>query len=192
MARGRLIVFEGLDSSGKSTQARQVARELGARLMVFPNRESATGRLCDRYLCREVDLDPRAAALVFAANRREDAPVIEAGLRAGHDIVLDRYAPSGIAYAAAKGLPRDWCAALERGLPQPDVVVFLDVPERVAAARAGFGEEVHDTIEFQRRVAAQFMALREESTAQWISVDADGPVDAVTGRVLAALERIIN
>lgn len=76
-------------------------------------------------------------------------------LLAGTTLVVDRYAYSGVAYSAAKGVPGmdvEWCRAPDVGLPAPDLVVYLRVSNAVAAARAGFGEERYEKAEFQDKV----------------------------------------
>jgi hypothetical protein len=75
--------------------------------------------------------------------------------------VCDRYAFSGVAFSAAKGtLSIDWCKAPDRGLPKPDLVLFLDVSAEVAKTRGGYGEERYEKEEFQARVRKAFETLR--------------------------------
>lgn len=79
-----------------------------------------------------------------------------AALLSGTTLVVDRYAYSGVAYSAAKGVPGmnvDWCRSPDIGLPAPDLVVYLRVNNAVAAARAGFGEERYEKAEFQEKVS---------------------------------------
>lgn len=76
-------------------------------------------------------------------------------LLSGTTLVVDRYAFSGVAYSAAKGVPGmdvEWCRNPDIGLPAPDLVVYLRVSNAVAAARAGFGEERYEKAEFQDKV----------------------------------------
>lgn len=79
-------------------------------------------------------------------------------LLAGTTLVVDRYAYSGVAYSAAKGVPGidiDWCKAPDRNLPAPDLVVYLRASNAVAAARPGFGEERYEKAEFQEKVCVE-------------------------------------
>lgn len=69
--------------------------------------------------------------------------------------MVDRYAYSGVAFTAAKGLPglgADWCRAPDAGLPAPDAVVFLSLSAEAAAARGGYGEERYERAAFQQEV----------------------------------------
>lgn len=77
-------------------------------------------------------------------------------------IICDRYYHSGIVYSAAKqnpALPLAWAKAPEVGLPRPDLVLFLDLDERVARERGGWGGEVYEKGEMQRRVRELFWGL---------------------------------
>ncbi|KHJ85292.1 hypothetical protein OESDEN_14986 [Oesophagostomum dentatum] len=106
--RGALIVFEGLDRSGKSTQAKRLVNTINASggsaiLLPFPDREEPFGQVIDRYLRKEIDLCERALHLAFSANRWEKAALIEEKIAAGVDVICDRYCFSGVAYSIAKG-----------------------------------------------------------------------------------------
>merc|ERR1711907_505279 len=124
--RGQFFVFEGLDRSGKSTQSRML-REFFAsqgeaekvKWMCFPERATAIGCIIDLYLRRKLELGDEAVHLLFSANRWELSESIVHELNQGTTIVCDRYAFSGVAYTAAKGLAFDWCQAPDRGLPCP-------------------------------------------------------------------------
>src|SRR5476649_2111915 len=105
--RGSLIVFEGIDKSGKSTQCLKLVDALmrdgmKAELMRFPARETATGRMLDDYLQQKYDLEAHAIHLIFSANRWECVPRMLESLRDGVNIIVDRYSYSGVAYSAMK------------------------------------------------------------------------------------------
>lgn len=165
--RGYLIVFEGPDRCGKTTQTARFVEHLRSRGVSvaegspwrFPDRTTPTGKMIDSYLQSDDVLDDRAVHLLFCANRWEKASALRAALAAGQTVVLDRYAYSGIAYSAAKGLDARWCRQADTGLPRPDVVLYLDLPVEVARTRPGFGAEKFEKAEFQQRVGQQFKEL---------------------------------
>ncbi|KAL8278595.1 hypothetical protein RQP46_009087 [Phenoliferia psychrophenolica] len=155
-ARGAFIVLEGLDRSGKSTQVKNLVASLtsdGIKAVAcrFPDRTTTTGKMIDSYLTQKSELDDRAIHLLFSANRWERASEILKDLEAGTTVVCDRYAFSGIAFSAVKGLSYTWCLSPDIGLPSPDLVLFLDLSPTAAAARGGFGEERYETAEVQRK-----------------------------------------
>ncbi|KAK5655667.1 hypothetical protein OQA88_5600 [Cercophora sp. LCS_1] len=167
VARGALVVLEGLDRSGKTTQTKLLEQrfvELGkkVRLMRFPDRTTPIGQMIDGYLKSQVDMDDHVIHLLFSANRWEAVKEITELVAAGITVLCDRYYYSGIVYSAAKQNPSltlPWARAPEVGLPRPDLVLFLDLDEAQAKARGGWGGEVYEKGEMQRRVRELFWGL---------------------------------
>lgn len=174
--RGALIVFEGCDRSGKTTQCKKLVERLksqnrNVRFMNFPNRTSQTGQIIDSYLRNKANLNDQGIHLLFSANRWEARSEIEAELKAGTTLIIDRYSFSGVAFTAAKGLDFEWCKAPEIGLPKPDMVVYLTLSPKAMARRGGFGDERYETSEIQQKVQKMFEKMIEEPL--WQVIDAD-------------------
>lgn len=148
---GTIIVIEGIDGSGKNTQATLLQKALDARkvphrLWHFPlYQETFFGKEVANYLNGEYgDLDhthPKLTALLYAGDRFEKRDEMLAELERGTTIILDRYVPSNIAHQGAKLDPKefkefkDWVEELEYGvfgLPRPDLTVFLDMPPEIS------------------------------------------------------------
>ena len=199
MKRGRLIVFEGGEASGKSTQAARVAADLGAVLTREPGGTEIGKRI------RELVLDPGASAmapwteaLLMAADRAQHvAEVVEPALAAGRDVVTDRYVPSSLAYQGfGRGLDveRLWRLSMDfAGALNADLVVLLDVPPAVAAARL----EGRDRMEaagddFHARVAEGYQRMAAAHPDRWLVVDGVGSVDEVAARVREAVEKWLS
>ncbi|BGO97593.1 Deoxythymidylate kinase Thymidylate kinase [Rhodotorula toruloides ATCC 204091] len=196
--RGAFIVFEGLDRSGKSTQVQRLVDALNARGVQtkgarFPDRTLSTGKMIDSYLSQKADLDDRAIHLLFSANRWERASQILEDLRNGVTVVCDRYAFSGIAFSAIKGLSWNWCRAPDVGLPQPDLVLFLRVSPEVAQQRGGFGQERYETSEVQAKVEKAFTKLGQSVGKDvWTEIDADKGVDEVHEEIVRRVEQALG
>ncbi|XP_008798519.2 thymidylate kinase isoform X2 [Phoenix dactylifera] len=178
-SRGALIVLEGLDRSGKTSQCSRLVSHLeGKGISVeawrFPDRKTDIGTMISSYLANISQLDDQAVHLLFSANRWEKRLSMETKLRSGTTIVVDRYSYSGVAFSAAKGLDIEWCKAPETGLIAPDLVIYLDLPPEEAAKRGGYGTERYEQLEFQRNVAQQYQKLRDST---WKVVDAQLPVE---------------
>jgi len=151
-------------------------------MMRFPDRSTGIGSVINSYLTCSEELDDRAIHLLFSANRWETEKQIQRSLAAGTNIIIDRYAYSGVAFSAAKpGLSLNWCKQPDVGLPRPDLVVFMDVTEEVAKQRGGFGEERYEVAEFQRRVRQNYKQLKDEI---WVEVCADGSLEEVESKLL--------
>ena len=143
-----LIVLEGLDGAGKSTQVKMLREYLQKRFpeleyIHFPRYEAPVyGDLISRFLRGEfgdnTQVHPQLVALLFAEDRHGVAPAMKEALAAGRTVLLDRYVYSNIAYQCAKlsdpaekARLRDWIFNTEYGdfqLPVPDLNLFLDVP----------------------------------------------------------------
>jgi dTMP kinase len=192
-APGRLLAFEGIDGSGKSTQARAVAGVLGARLSHEPGATALGVAL--RQLLLAPDAPPitlRAEALLMAADRAEHIALIVApALAAGEWVVSDRFSGSTLAYQGyGRGLPIEelqgmvtWATA---GLV-PDLSVLIDVPVEVAQAR--LAQTASDRLErlgpeFAQRVREGFLALAAGDGHHWVVVDGTVPVDELTARIV--------
>jgi dTMP kinase len=191
---GRLIVLEGGEGTGKSTQAARLADRLGAVLTREPD-GTATGVRIRALLLDPAlpDLDRRAETLLFLAARAQHvAEVIRPALRAGRDVVCDRFAGSMLAYQGdGRGLDVDALAGLSAWASDdlaPDLVILLTVSPAVARARL-VGRGGPDRMEgedraFFERVSAGFARLAA-AEATWRVVDGEGSVDEVAARIEA-------
>ena len=129
--RGALIIFEGCDRSGKTTQCQRLVKHLSDTLpmindqpstimMRFPDRKTQIGKAIDAYLQGTSQLDDHVIHLLFSTNRWEKASELKTALEQGQNVIVDRYSFSGIAFSSAKeGMSLEWCRQPERGLPKP-------------------------------------------------------------------------
>jgi dTMP kinase len=196
MGRGWLVVFEGGEASGKSTQAARLAADLGAVLTREPGGTELGKRI------RAIVLDPAVSAvapateaLLMAADRAQHvAEVIEPALAAGDDVVTDRYIPSTLAYQGyGRGLDVDELRRLSAwasGGVDADLVVLLDVPPSVAAERLEGRDRMEAAgDEFHARVADGYRQLAADDPGRWVVVDGVGSIDEVAARVRDAVEK---
>jgi dTMP kinase len=193
-APGRLLALEGIDGSGKSTQARALAAATGALLTHEPGATALGGSL--RRLLLAPDSPPislRAEALLMAADRAEHlAVVIGPALEAGRWVVSDRYSGSTLAYQGyGRGLSVDELRGLiewaTSGLGA-DLSILVDIPVDVAQSRLALSAP--DRLErlgpaFAQRVRDGFLALGAEDPAHWVVVDGTTEPSALTAHILA-------
>ncbi|KAG0174649.1 hypothetical protein DFQ28_005243 [Apophysomyces sp. BC1034] len=192
--RGQLIVVEGCDRSGKSTQCERLVQRLqnenhNVQLLKFPDRTTQTGKMIDSYLKQSSNMNDQAIHLLFSANRWEAVDTMASLLQSGKSLVVDRYAYSGVAFSSAKGLDLTWCKNPDVGLLIPDVVLFLDLPIAEAEKRGGFGDERYEKKELQMKVRDQFMKLKDE---QWKIIDAAKSMDQVHHDIWQAVQPVIH
>lgn len=172
--RGKLVLIEGLDRSGKSTQAQILAERLNAQLYKFPDRSTHIGKIINQFLTDlTFELSDESVHLLFSANRWERAAEIEQLLLEGTHVVMDRYVYSGIAYSLAKEKSRDaeWLYNPDIGLPKPDLTFFLTVSLKELGNRKGWGDERYEKEQFQLKV--------KECFYQVLHADVDSTIEIV-------------
>jgi dTMP kinase len=190
---GRLVAFEGLDQSGKQTQAGRLAdawRAQGAdvELLSFPDYASPIGIELGHALQGRRHFTPDVMQLLYIANRYEHRPAIEAALARGAAVVCDRYLASSIAYGEALGLDARWLDDLQRHLPQPALTVLLDIPPDVSLARKRKERDRYERdMALLDRVRGSYR--RQAAAADWVVIDGTEPPDLVTGQVIEAVRR---
>jgi dTMP kinase len=195
--RGALILVEGLDRSGKTTQTALLSKSIGGVQFQFPDRTTTIGAIIDEHLRTAAYFPPNLIHLLYAANRRENMKTIEDILNTGSTLVLDRYAHSGVAFSIANGItPEEWTAEADRGLIRPDVVLFLKIDPESAAKRGNYGEERYENVEFQSKVAIAYDWVKEHlvDQSEWIDIDATESIDVVLENLkretLKVIERV--
>lgn len=194
MKRGALIVIEGVDRTGKSTQARTLVENLKkknvqAEYTNFPARDTEVGKIINNYLQLKNELSDEVIHLLFSANRWERAKNIIKSLEAGVTVIVDRYCYSGVAFSAAKGLDLNWCKYPDVGLPKPDKVFFLTMPVDSIKQRNGFGNERYEVLNFQHKVSEIYSKLKEDN---WEIVDASRPIDTIQEEMLKQTLNVVD
>lgn len=178
--RGQLIVLEGIDGAGKTTQAQLLSAYLTRQgipteQIKFPRYETFFGQLVLHFLNGELgaldQVSPYLASIVFALDRSAVKEKLVEMLEKGTTIILDRYVGSNMAHQAAK-LPDekrqqylDWVHKLEYrelGLPKEDIVFFLDTPPLLSKPRLKWkgGADIHEeNLEYQKATHQMYEKL---------------------------------
>lgn len=194
---GVFIVLEGADGSGKSTQVARLAERLrsSGREVVATFEPGATpvgAAVRNVLLERDAHVVPIAEALLMAADRAQHVvEIVRPALARGADVVSDRYVPSSLAYqGGGRGLSLELVDAVNRwatGGLTPDLVIVIDISERVARARRDAAPDrfERESAEFHARVRDAYRKLAAERA--WAVVDGDADVDTVAARVSAVV-----
>lgn len=174
---GLLIAFEGLDQSGKETQAHRLAGRLEAlghrvRLASFPDYTTPIGREIGRALRDEHEYPADVMQLLYIANRYERKPELAAWLAAGDIVLCDRYLASSVAYGETQGLDAAWLTDTQRHLPVPDLTILLDIAPATAVARKATGRDRYERdVALLTRVRESY---RRQADAQgWARLDGE-------------------
>lgn len=188
---GRLIAFEGLDQSGKQTQAELLRDRLKqdghkARLVSFPDYGTSIGEEIARALQGEREYGPDVMQLLYVANRYERKPDLERWIEGGLILVCDRYTASSIAYGEALGLDRLWLADMQKFLPLPDAVVLLDIAPETAVKRKAVDRDRYERdLALQQRVRESYR--RQAAEQGWITIDGERAKEVIAADVFSAV-----
>jgi dTMP kinase len=190
------ITLEGIDRSGKTTQAGLLARELGPDTVLIrePGGTEAAERIRELLADASLELDPAGELLLFGAARADlVARVIRPAIDAGRHVVCDRFTDSTVAYQGVGrglGLERaaQVCGLATDGL-EPNVTLLLRIEPELAAERGGAGEDrfEREGLEFQRAVARAYDEIARREPERVVVIDAARPIEAVHTDVMAAV-----
>lgn len=189
---GLLIAFEGLDQSGKQTQAERVrehvtGRGRTCRLLSFPDYDTAIGTEISKALHGEREYEPDVMQLMYVANRYERRGEISRWIADGVVIVCDRYVASSIAYGEAQGLEPAWLRDIQKFLPQPDLTILLDIAPETAVQRKAAGRDRYERdLALLSRVRGSYR--RQAAEGGWVRLDGERPRQVVSADVVTAIE----
>ncbi|MEO7191217.1 MAG: dTMP kinase [Vicinamibacterales bacterium] len=188
-----IVAFEGLDQSGKETQARQLKARLETdnsrtvRALSFPDYDTPIGQEIRRALAGEREFSPEVMQLLYVANRFEYKSRIEQWLASGDWIVCDRYRASSVAYGESQGLDASWLDDIQRDLPAASVTVLLDITPETAVDRKRTGRDRYERdLGLLARVRASYLR-QAQIRADWVVIDAQQSKEAVAAAVAAAV-----
>jgi dTMP kinase len=188
---GHLIAFEGLDQSGKQTQAERLRDRLTAlghrvRLVSFPDYSTHIGDEIARALAGDRDYSADVMQLLYIANRYEWKAALLQMLDEGWFVVSDRYLASSVAYGEAFGLDAGWLLDVQRFLPRPSLTIMLDIAPETAVTRKLVDRDRYERdLSLQRRVRESYRRLA--ATDGWVLLDGERPRDDIEAEVFTNL-----
>jgi dTMP kinase len=192
---GLIIAFEGLDQSGKQTQAERLRDRLKqdgrkSRLVSFPDYATSIGEEIARALAGEREYGPDVMQLLYVANRYERKPDLQRWLDGGLILVSDRYVASSVAYGEAMGLDPAWLTDMQKLLPAPALTILLDIAPETAVKRKAVDRDRYERdLALQSRVRASYK--RQAAEQGWAVLDGERPKDVVAADVHAVAEQIV-
>jgi dTMP kinase len=185
---GKFICIEGVDGSGKTTQAKRLVRNLQSKgydaVYTTEPSDGKIGTLIRDFVLRRKDrISIALEALLFAADRVDHVQaVVEPLLEQGKIVVCDRYVCSSLAYQGAAGLDLDWMDCVNRFALKPDLTLFLDVSPERGLTRLKRKKSVMETVKNLKNVRATYLNLVQQN--RMIMLDGNDPVDEVAENVL--------
>jgi len=141
LRKGRIVVIEGMDKAGKTTQSRVLVSALRNKgklcaSLDFPDYSTPIGREIKSFLDGKRDYPDETKLMLLSANRWEKKETIDRMLSNGTTLVMNRYYHSNLAYGVSKNLELDWLMTLDRGLPKEDLCIVLEIRPTISESRS--------------------------------------------------------
>ncbi|KAK2196579.1 bifunctional P-loop containing nucleoside triphosphate hydrolase/Thymidylate kinase-like domain/Thymidylate kinase [Babesia duncani] len=194
---GKLIAFEGIDRTGKSTQIQLLSQRLQAlqikhEIVRFPDRNNTIGSLIHQVLtCKEKSISKQTLHLLFSAERWYMYDKIVEYLSNGIHVILDRYAYAGIAYSTgAQNLDYNWTLHPDTGLVEPDIVFYMSMPPKFTKDRNEYGKELYEREDIQTRVFESYK--RFSSLPYWTVIDANTDLNVIENEIYENVKNILS
>ena len=193
--KGVFICVEGLDGSGKTTQAQILAERLNKSRRAMYTAEPSHGKtgtfIRECCLYEKQRLPTAVEALLFAADRIEHVEnEIKPALAEGKLVICDRYVYSSIAYQGSAGLDLEWIRKINSYALKPDFAIFIDVPPERVLERLRRRKSVMETLEIQRKVREVYLDLVK--SGELILVDGDKTRDEVASTLLSKVQNLLK
>lgn len=194
--KGIFICVEGIDGSGKTTQAHklvEVLKKVGfeAVYTTEPSR-GMYGTLLRNHILEGTRRAPVVVeAVLFAVDRVDHvASEVKPLLRKGKVVVSDRYVYSSIAYQGTSGFPTKWLKEINKQVMKPDLSFFIDVPPETVMERINRQKSVMETLQTQKEVRKAYLRLVEEEGL--LVIDGSGSKKEVAERIQKAVLKFLN
>jgi dTMP kinase len=141
LRKGRIVVIEGMDKAGKTTQSRVLVSALRNKgklcaSLDFPDYSTPIGREIKSFLDGKRDYPDETKLMLLSANRWERKETIDRMLLNGTILVMNRYYHSNLAYGVSKNLELDWLMTLDKGLPKEDLCIVLEIRPTISESRS--------------------------------------------------------
>ncbi|MEO9309185.1 MAG: dTMP kinase [Nitrososphaera sp.] len=178
-----IIVIEGADQAGKKTQSQLLANALRknkikTKIFSFPDYTTPLGREINKFLHGKRKFPPQVIHCLLAANRWEKFTEIQQAHQKNSVIIMNRYYQSNLVYGVANGLNLKWLQGLDKGLPKADLVIVLDVPQRISFLRKKTRRDRFEkNTEFLKKISKTYKALAKKFG--WKVIDASRTRDQV-------------
>ena len=196
---GKIITLEGIEKSGKTTQAQMLShylskeKHLNTAHFDLPDYQTDVGQIIYKYLNQaEMPSNPEVLHLLYAANRYEIRDVINFHLDDGYVVIMNRYYQSNIVYGSVNGLEIRWLYTLDKNMPRSDLTIILDVPVQITekrGTRMAKNRFEHDR-EFKERVREAFLTLAEKE--KWNVIDAARGKEDIHNDIIRIIESYLE
>jgi len=194
LRKGKIIVIEGIDKAGKTTQAKLLQKKLRSKCVKFdfPDYSTPVGKEIKKFLDGKRNYSDEVKMILLSANRWEKKAEIEKVVGKGTTIIMNRYYQSNLVYGMSKGLKLDWLLALDKGLPRADLVIVIDIKTNTLVTRSknSIVDTFEKDVELIRKVKKNYRILANKFN--WRIIDGEKSVEDVHDEVLKTVKKIVK
>ncbi len=195
MRKGKIIVIEGIDKAGKTTQANLLLKKLKSHKCMkfdFPDYSTPVGKEIKQFLDGNRKYPDEVKMILLSANRWEKKAEIERIIGKGTTIIMNRYYQSNLVYGMSKGLKLSWLLALDEGLPKADLVIVIDIKTKTLVNRSknGIIDTFEKDLKLIGKVKKNYRILAKKFN--WRIINGENSVNDVNSEVLQIVKKIVK
>jgi dTMP kinase len=196
MSEGQIIVLEGIDKAGKGTQCKllhNVIRKAGKDCIIldFPDYSTFIGKEIQLFLDGKRFYSKEVQHMLLSVNRWEKKEDIEKIRQNGTIIIMDRYYQSNLVYGLSHKLDLNWLINLDKGLPQEDLVLILDIDPKTSYRRVNHNRDIFEKdLEFLLTVKQNYIKLSK--VYGWKIIDGEEKVEKIHNKICTLVKEKLN
>lgn len=196
MREGQIIVLEGIDKAGKGTQCKLLQNEImkagfNCKILDFPDYSTPIGKEIRLFLDGRRSYSSEVQHMLLSVNRWEKKEEIEKMLQNGTIIIMDRYYQSNLVYGLSHDLDLNWLINLDKGLPQENLVIILEIDPETSYRRVSYNRDVFErNQDFLITVKQNYRKLSE--VYRWNIINGEENVEKIHNRIWNLVKTKLN
>lgn len=195
MKKGRLIVIEGIDKAGKTTQSQFLTEMLSANgidcvRINFPDYSTPIGSEIKAFLHGDHNYPDEVKMMLLSANRWEKKNELMAWLKEGKVIVMNRYYQSNLVYGISKGLKLDWLIKLDKGMPKEDLVIVINIDPNTSSKRSKNTDLFESDLQLLKSVRENYLAMARRY--RWLVVNGEKSKADLKKEIISIVNKYIK
>ena len=196
MSEGRIIVLEGIDKAGKGTQCTLLYNALKKTgmdciILDFPDYSTTIGKEIRLFLDGRRSYSTEVQHLLLSVNRWEKKEDIEKIRKSGTMIIMDRYYQSNLVYGLSHNLDLNWLINLDKGLPQEDLVIILEIDPETSYKRVNHNRDIFEkNLEFLLTVKQNYKQLAK--VYEWEIINGEEKVEQIHNKICGLVKEKLN
>lgn len=196
MSEGQIIVLEGIDKAGKGTQCRLLHNAIkkagmDSIILDFPDYSTTIGKEIRLFLDGRRSYSKEVQHLLLSVNRWEKKEDIEKIRKSGTMIIMDRYYQSNLVYGLSHNLDLNWLINLDKGLPQEDLVIILEIDPETSYKRVNHNRDIFEkNLQFLLTVKENYRKLAK--VYEWKIINGEEKVEQIHNKICGLIKEKLN